>query len=76
VSSTLIGSVDKVAAMLRMLTTELTPPFAMRLILRVWRRSCSLGAHTFEGCYPSIDAAPCSPKSYDDDTISAATVER
>lgn len=34
----------KMAVMLRALVTELTPPFAMRTIRHVWRRSRGLGA--------------------------------
>jgi hypothetical protein len=60
--------------MLRTLVTELTPPLALRAVRHVWRRSRGLGAHTFEGCYPSIEAAPCGPGRYDDDAIAAAIV--
>ena len=59
--------------MLRTLVTELTPPFALRAIRQVWRRSRGLGAHTFEGCYPSLEAAPGG--RYEDDAIAAAIVD-
>lgn len=61
--------------MLRVLVTELTPPFAMRQIRHLWRRAHGLGTHTFEGCYPSLEATPCGPGRYDDDAIAITMVE-
>jgi putative methyltransferase (TIGR04325 family) len=51
------------------------PPFVMRVIRHVWRRARGLGSHTFEGCYPSIDAATSKRDGYEDDAIAALIVE-
>lgn len=59
-------------SMLRSLITNLTPPIILRPAQMAWRRARGLGAHTFEGCYPTIADVPCGEGRYDDDAFAEA----
>jgi putative methyltransferase (TIGR04325 family) len=58
--------------MLRSLITDLTPPIILRPAQALWQRTRGLGAHTFEGCYPTLADVPCGEDKYDDDALAEA----
>jgi putative methyltransferase (TIGR04325 family) len=58
--------------MLRAFITDLTPPMILRPAQLLWRRAHGLGAHTFEGCYPTLADVPCGEGKYNDDALAEA----
>jgi putative methyltransferase (TIGR04325 family) len=54
--------------MSRALVSDLTPPLLFRTAQRVRLRARGFGAHTFEGCYPTLADVPTGA-GYDDDEL-------
>lgn len=59
--------------MFRRLIAEISPPIALRVAARTWRRLRGVGWHTFEGSYSSIEEVPAQPFSYNDSDIAVDT---